>query len=118
MPLGKCQQRVAIKNDLDHLIFVEAIDAIQHPLPQRLRRDKVQPADHQQQTLRIVEALVGIARRSIAPTVKLLFASPARSEFIEHLFLAREILDLPQVCPSRGRYDEGKLRDLVKLENG
>ncbi|KAK3315819.1 hypothetical protein B0H66DRAFT_559782 [Apodospora peruviana] len=57
-----------------------------------------QPAERRDQMRELVEGLVGIYRRRsrTSATLKFLFASPTRSEFVEDLFDEDEILTLPR----------------------
>jgi len=57
------------------------------------------PTERRDQMRELVERLVAIYRKRTRATLKVLFASPARSEFLEDLFEDDEILSLPRDLP-------------------
>jgi hypothetical protein len=79
--------------------------------------------EHRVEVARIVEVLFRIAKQSnekrgkSMPTVKLLLTSPTRTEFLEGIVDEKDVLDLPQLCPPRGRYSHTKFRELMTLDD-
>jgi hypothetical protein len=71
------------------------------------------PAERRDQMRRLVEALVAIYRTKTAATLKFLFASPTRSEFLEDFFEDDETLTLSRDLP-RSTIDT--VRDRLQLQ--
>jgi hypothetical protein len=63
-----------------------------------------EPADRAEKTVEIVKRLRALCGRPLKATVKLLFASPSRSTFVEGLFDDGEFVTLPKHCRPGGAY--------------
>ena len=57
------------------------------------------PQERREKTRDLISRLVGIYRKSPIATVKILFTSPTRSDFVEDLFDESELLNLPRNIP-------------------
>ncbi len=111
--------------DTDPEDLESILDSFEHLVTDGLGKDVVifvlldaisvfaETEEQREEMLRIVERLTELGRKQVAPTVKLLFASPGPEEGVHHLFADDEILEVPLVCRPRGRYDERQVSGLI-----
>lgn len=69
-----------------------------------------QPTERADNMKRLVSQLVQTYRKNPAATLKILFASPTRSDYLEELFNDDELLEMPRDVPEAGMESSQRLR--------
>lgn len=92
-----------------NVVLILLVDGLIH-----FTQDEVQTS----QTRELISCLIGIYRKRPAATLKLLFSSPTRPDFVEDLFLEKELLRLPRSVASAHSPHNMRWKKPVEFRSG